>query len=150
MIGRSCYVPGATVNSRRCIGSSKTIALLIGGLLVLTSCGPGSDTELDATKLTLELQYRLTSEPTANLEGQPGAAPAGAAIVCRLSEDHDWRVGEGEAGPDGGFEIVLDARPWPFESLAERGLATLNQSVECKADDGPWVHPLREPRVAVE
>jgi hypothetical protein len=126
------------------------MAMLAGVLATSAGCGRNADVELDATKLTFELQYRLAGAPTANLEGQPGAAPAGASIDCRLAQDHDWRVGEGEARQDGGFDITLDARPWPFESLAPDNLSTLNQTIECRAEDGPWVHPLREPRIAVE
>jgi hypothetical protein len=126
------------------------LSLLAGSLAALPGCGRGNDVELDATKLTFELQYRLAGEPSANLEGLRGAAPSGASIVCRLAQDRDWRVGEGEAGQNGGFDITLDARPWPFESLAPDNLATLNQSIECRAEDGPWVHPLREPRISVE
>lgn len=128
---------------------SRSALLMILLLAVSANCG-GSDVKLDATKLTLEFAYRLEGEPTANLEGQPGAAPSGASIVCRRAADHDWRLGDGEAAADGSFDIPLDARPFPLDEISSETFNTLNDAVQCRAESGPWVSPLRQPRIAIE
>ena len=51
--------------------------------LIITS--RGDETELVATRMTLELTYPTSGEPTANLEGQPDAAPSNARITCRAT-----------------------------------------------------------------
>lgn len=114
--------------------------------LIITS---GNDaTELSATRMTLELTYPTSGGPMANLEGQPDAAPANARITCRSTSD-DGRLGEGRADGDGAFDIALDANSWPLESIAGDTYEKLNATLECRAGTGPWVQPLRPPRVAI-
>jgi hypothetical protein len=114
--------------------------------LIVTSGDDGA--ELEATRMTLELTYPTSGEPTANLEGQPDAAPAGARITCRATSD-DSRLGEGRAAEDGSFDIPLDAAPWPLDSLSGAAYQQLNTMLECRASTGPWTQPLRPPRVAI-
>lgn len=114
--------------------------------LIITS--RGDDTELEATRMTLELTYPTTGDPTANLEGQPNSAPSSARITCRATSD-DQRLGEGRAADEGSFDIALDPARWPLESITGDAYQTLNTTLECRAGNGPWVQPLRPPRVAI-
>jgi hypothetical protein len=127
------------------------IALFAGALVVtflLIRSGGDDAATLDATKLTLELSYPVNAAPIANLNGQPGAAPDGATITCRATSGKQ-RIGQGEAGGDGAFDVSLDAAQWPLDTLTRDGYATLNQTLECRAGTGDWVHPLRQPRVKI-
>jgi hypothetical protein len=124
-----------------------TFAALLA--VVLIASRGGSGTRLDATKLTLELTYSSDEFPTVNLEGQPEAAPAGARIVCRREDDADFRIGDGVAGEDGSFDLPLDGRAFPDDVPTNDEFRTLNQSVECRADEGSWVQPLRPARISV-
>lgn len=117
--------------------------------VVLIASGRNEGTRLDATRLTLELAYSDTAAPSVNLEGQPEAAPAGVRITCRLEDNHDFRIGAGEAGEDGSFDIPLDGRAFPEDVPTNDIFRALNSTVECQADDGKWVQPLRPPRIAV-
>jgi hypothetical protein len=108
----------------------------------------GDETELEATRMTLGLIYPTSGEPTANVEGQPGAAPSGARITCRSTSD-DSRLGEGRAADDGSFDIALDPTLWPLDALTGAAYQQLNTTLECRAATGPWTQPLRPPRVAV-
>jgi hypothetical protein len=114
--------------------------------LIITS--GGDDPELEATLMTLELQYPTTGDPTANLEGQPGAAPGNARVSCRATSDHS-KLGEGRATAGGSFDIPLDASPWPLDSITGDVYKTLNTTLECRAGTGPWTQPLRPPRVGI-
>jgi hypothetical protein len=114
--------------------------------LILTSGGDGA--ELAGTRMTLELAYPTTGEPTASLEGQPGAAPAGARIACRATSDNR-QLGADRAAADGSFDVALEASAWPLDGLSGGAYDRLNETVECRVSGGPWVSPLRPPRVAV-
>lgn len=114
--------------------------------LIITS--RGDETELEATRMTLELTYPTTGNPTANLEGQVDAAPSGARITCRATSDAH-RLGEGRATGDGAFDIALDAATWPLDEISGAAYQTLNATLECRAGTGPWTQPLRPPRVAI-
>jgi hypothetical protein len=114
--------------------------------LIITS--RGDETELVATRMTLELTYPTSGEPTANLEGQPDAAPSNARITCRATSD-DRRLGEGRAAGDGSFDIPLDPESWPLDTISGTAYQTLNATLECRAGTGPWIQPLRPPRVAI-
>ncbi|MDQ3549259.1 MAG: hypothetical protein M3439_10640 [Chloroflexota bacterium] len=114
--------------------------------LIITS--RGDETELEATRMTLELTYPTTGNPTANLEGQMNAAPAGARITCRATSD-ERRLGEGRATGDGAFDIALAAATWPLDDISGDAYQALNTTLECRAGTGPWTQPLRPPRVAI-
>ncbi len=114
--------------------------------LIITS--RGDETQLEATRMTLELTYPTTGEPTASLEGQPDAAPADARVTCRSTRDND-RLGDGRASGDGSFNIALDPAIWPLESISGDSYEQLNSTLECRSGTGPWVQPLRPPRVAI-
>ena len=116
---------------------------------ILIASGRDSGTKLDATKLTLELTYSGSDAPAVNLEGQPQAAPVGARITCRREDNHDFRIGDGEAGEDGSFDIELDGRAFPEDVPNHDIFRTLNDTVQCRADSGDWVQPLRPPRVTI-
>lgn len=120
------------------------LGLTIG--LIITS--RGDETRLEATRMTLELSYPTVGDPTANLEGQPGAAPANTRITCRATSDNHL-LGEGRAIDDGSFDITLDPAYWPLDSLTGTAFPTLNTTVECRAGTGTWIQPLRPPRVAI-
>ena len=114
--------------------------------LIITS--RADETELEATRMTLELTYPTTGEPIANLEGQPDAAPSESRITCRAT-DNDRRLGEGRAAADGSFDIALDATTWPLDNITRDSYQQLNTTVECRAGTGPWTEPLRPPRVVI-
>lgn len=125
------------------------VALAGIAAVILIASGRDSGTKLDATKLTLELAYSGGEAPAVNLEGQPEAAPAGARITCRREDNHDFRIGDGEAGEDGSFDIPLDGRAFPEDVPNSEVFRALNDTVQCRADSGDWVQPLRPPRIAV-
>ena len=58
---------------------------------------------------------------------------------------------------DGGIEtriayesdIPLDPDLWPLDTISGAAYQTLNATLECRAGTGPWVQPLRPPRVAI-
>lgn len=124
------------------------LAVAAGVTIGLIITSRGDETELEATRTTLELTYPTAGDPTANLEGQPGAAPSDARITCRAT-DNQRRLGEGRATDDGSFEIALDPAAWPLDSISGDTYQTLNSTLECRAGTGPWVQPLRPPRVAI-
>jgi hypothetical protein len=126
------------------IALAAAVGLTVG--LIITS--RGDEAKLEATRMTLELSYPTSGEPSANLEGQPDAAPSNARITCRATSDNHV-LGEGRAADDGTFDIPLDATHWPLESLTGTAYPTLNTTLECRAGTGPWVQPLRPPRVAI-
>jgi hypothetical protein len=117
---------------------------------VLAACG-GDDARLEAAKLTLDLRYPHSGPAQASVSGQPEAAPGGAKITCRSARDgeDERELGEGEAENDGSFVVEIDADAYPLEALAGQ-FYELNQTLECRAGDGDWVHPLRPPNVAIE
>lgn len=127
------------------------VLVAIAGIvaIILIASGRNSGTTLDATRLTLELAYSTSDAPTVNLEGQPEAAPAGAHVICRREDNHDFRIGEGVVGPDGSFDIALDGRAFPEDVPTNDVFRTLNSTVQCHADSGEWVTPLRPARIAV-
>lgn len=114
--------------------------------LIITS--RSDETELEATRMTLELTYPTTGERTANMEGQPNAAPSNARIVCRATSN-EQRLGEGRASGDGSFDIALDPEIWPLDAISSGAFESLNETLECRAGTGPWIQPLRPPRVAI-
>ena len=118
------------------------------GIFVLISSGDDDPIELNASLLTLELGYPISGEPTAVLSGEATAAPPGAPVTCRRTADKQ-ALGEGEARDDGSIALPLDASAWPIESLSGDAWKTLNDSLECRAGSGPWVQPLRQPRIAI-
>jgi hypothetical protein len=127
------------------------IALFAGALVVtflLIRSGGDDAATLDATKITLELSYPVDAAPIATLNGQPGAASDGATIACRATSGKQ-RIGQGEAGDDGAFDVPLDAAQWPLDALTRENYTTLNQTLECRAGTGDWVQPLRQPRVKI-
>jgi hypothetical protein len=124
------------------------LAAAAGVTIGLIITAGGDETELEATRMTLELIYPTSGEPSANVEGQPGAAPSGARITCRSTSD-DSRLGEGRAADDGSFDIALDPTLWPLDALTGAAYQQLNTTLECRAATGPWTQPLRPPRVAV-
>jgi hypothetical protein len=138
--------------------SSRPARLLAPALLAFLAAGAvavallvtrgGDEVELDARKLMLELAYPPAGAVTAVIDGQPEAAPAGARVSCRTTDDRR-ALGQGRAAADGSLRIELDAAPWPLESLTGDAWQTLNQTLECRAESGPWVQPLRPPYVAV-
>jgi hypothetical protein len=137
--------------SRSLLPIAIAVSLFAGALIVtfiLIRSGGNDDATLDATKMTLELSYPVGASATANLNGQAGAAPAGAPITCRVASSKQ-RIGQGEAGDDGSFDITLDAATWPLESLSRDGYTQLNKTLECRAGSGDWVTPLRQPRVKI-
>ena len=93
-----------------------TVTLI--AMLLIAACSRGADVELDATKLTLELHYSLDAAAQGSISGSGWSGAGWRVGHLPPRRDHDWRVAEGEAAPDGAFELALDARPWPFESLA--------------------------------
>jgi hypothetical protein len=123
-------------------------AVLVGVTLAIIRNRDDGGT-LAATRMTLELSYPLSDDPTAVMDGQPGTAPTGALITCRTVAQPHLRLGEGTAGEDGSFRVQLDPSPWPLESLGGDLYNQLNSSVECRAGTGDWVRPLRPPRVSV-
>lgn len=127
------------------------VLVAIAGIaaVILIASGRDSGTKLDATKLTLELTYSAADVPSVNLEGQPEAAPAGARITCRLEDNHDFRIGDGAAGLDGAFDIPLDGRAFPEDVPTNEIFRLLNTTVQCRADSGEWVEPLRPARITV-
>lgn len=125
---------------------SAALVAVVALAVLLAACG-GRGPKLDATKLTLELAYPPAGDPTAALTGQATAAPDGAKITCRLT-DGRRALGTGKAERGGAFSVPLDATAFPLEQLP-RQASDINKSIECRAGDGPWVHPLRPPRVAV-
>jgi len=123
-------------------------AVLIGVTLAIIR-NRDSGERLVGARMTLELSYPVTDDPLAVMEGQPGAAPSGAAVACRTFAQPNLRLGEGVAAGDGSFRIELDPAPWPLESLGSDLYNQLNSSIECRAGTGDWVRPLRPPRVSV-
>jgi|GEM_PF-1773224 len=114
--------------------------------LILTS---GDDeAALEPTRMTLELTYPTAGEPTANLEGQPDAAPGDVRITCRATSDNT-PLGDGRSAEDGSFDIALDATHWPLDTITGETYQQLNTTLECRASTGPWTQPLRPPRVAI-
>lgn len=118
------------------------------GIFVLISSNQDDPIELNASLLTLELAYPVGGEPTALLSGQRTAAPPGAPVACRRTSDQ-LSLGEGESRDDGSIALPLDASTWPVEALTGDAWKTLNDSLECRAGSGPWVNPLRQPRIAI-
>jgi hypothetical protein len=123
-------------------------AILIGVTLAIIRNREGGG-QLAGALMTLELRYPLTSEPVAFMDGQRGAAPSGALVICRTVAQPHLRLGEGTADADGSFRVELDPSPWPLDSLGSDLYNQLNSSIECRADRGDWVRPLRPPRVSV-
>lgn len=115
--------------------------------LLAAACG-GDDARIDATLLRLELRYPVHGSPDLRVTGQEAAAPRGATISCRTTDDEKRLLGSVEAGEDGSFQLVLDADTYPVNALAGDFMA-LNATLECRADGGPWVSPLRAPLVAI-
>ncbi len=124
------------------------LAIAAGVTIGLIITSRGDETALEATRMTLELTYPTAGDQTANLEGQPNAAPANVRIVCRATSD-EQRLGEGRATGDGSFDIPLDPAIWPLDAISGSSFETLNETLECRAGTGPWVQPLRPPRVAI-
>lgn len=124
------------------------LAAAAGVTIGLIISSRGDETSLEATRMTLELTYPTSGEPTANIEGQPDTAPSDARITCRSTSD-DRRLGEGRAAGDGSFDILLDPAAWPLDTISGAAYQTLNATLECRADTGPWIQPLRPPRVAI-
>lgn len=118
------------------------------GILLLISTQSDDPVELNASLLTLELAYPVVGEHSAVLDGQATSAPPGASVACRTNPDKR-PLGEGEARDDGSIVLPLDASPWPLESLSGDAWKTLNDTLECRAGTGPWVQPLRQPRIAI-
>jgi hypothetical protein len=119
------------------------------GLMLFIIRTRTDETGLSAARMTLVLNYPITSEPTAMMEGQPEAAPAGARISCRTTAQPHLLLGESVANADGSFAVTLDASPWPLESLGSNLYQQLNGSIECRSGNSSWVRPLRPPRVSV-
>ncbi len=117
-------------------------------ILLLISTRDDDPVELNASLLTLELAYPVSGEPTATLNGQPTAAPPNAPVSCRAMSDKR-SLGEGEARDDGSVQLLLDNSLWPLESLTGDAWKSLNNTLECRAGTGPWVQPLRQPRIAI-
>lgn len=115
---------------------------------VLTAACGSDGAKIDATLLRLELRYPVHSAPDLRVTGQEAAAPRGATISCRTTDDEKRLLGSVEAGDDGSFQLVLDAETYPVNTLAGDFMA-LNATLECRADSGPWVSPLRAPLVAI-
>lgn len=124
------------------------LAAAVGVTIGLIITSRGDESALEATRMTLELAYPTGGDPTANIEGQVDAAPAGARITCRATGD-EGRLGEGRASGDGSFDISLDAGNWPLGEITGDAYQTLNTTLECRAGTGPWTQPLRPPRVAI-
>ena len=124
------------------------LAVAAGVTIGLIITSRGDESELEATRMTLELTYPTTGAPTASLEGQPDAAPSDARITCRSTAD-DLRLGDGRAAADGSFNIALDPATWPLDNISGESYQQLNATLECRAGTGPWVQPLRPPRVAI-
>jgi hypothetical protein len=119
-------------------------ALLLG---TLSGCG-GSAAELDAALLRLELRYPVAGDPDLRITGQEASAPRGSTVSCRTTGDDAMALGRVAANENGSFEISLDADAYPMNALTGDFMA-LNSTVECRADGGPWVSPLRPPLVAI-
>jgi hypothetical protein len=115
-------------------------------LLALAACGGGGP-KLNAARITLELAYPPTGQPTATLDGQPAAAPGHIRVACRLT-DGGKALGTGAAEADGSFALPLDADAFALAGLPATP-GQINQLLECRAGDGPWVTPLRPPRVSI-
>ena len=115
-------------------------------LLAFSACG-GRGPELAAATMTLELAYPLGGASSARMIGTPKTAPSGARVTCRLTAG-GRKVGESKAASDGSFALELDPAAFPFEAMP-RPPSEINASVECRAGDGPWVSPLRPPRVLI-
>jgi hypothetical protein len=113
----------------------------------LPACG-GGGTELDAALLRLELRYPVTGEPDLRITGQGASAPRGATVSCRLTAENKPALGRIDVNEDGSFELALEAETYPMNSLSG-DFMDLNRTVECRADGGPWVSPLRPPLVAI-
>jgi hypothetical protein len=124
----------------RCVGLATVV------LLLLVACGGGGP-KLNAAKLTLELAFPPTGQPTATLRGQPAAAPGGIRVACRLTDGRK-ALGTGAAEADGSFTLPLDADAFALANLPARP-GDINQLLECRAGDGAWVSPLRPPRVSI-
>jgi hypothetical protein len=124
-------------------------ARLIGlatAVLLLVACGGGGP-KLNAAKVTLELAYPPTGQPTATLNGQPAAAPGHMRVACRLTEGGK-ALGTGAAEADGSFALPLDTGAFALAGLPATP-GDINKRLECRAGDGAWVSPLRPPRVSI-
>ena len=122
-------------------------AILTGAaLMFLVGCGGGGP-KLNAAKVTLELAFPPTGQPTATLRGQPAAAPGHIRVACRLTAG-GRALGTGAAEADGSFALPLDADAFALADLPARP-GDINQLLECRAGDGAWVNPLRPPRVSI-
>jgi hypothetical protein len=125
----------------------RQLILACTALLALAGCGD-SGAELDAALLRLELRYPVSGQPDLRITGQDASAPRGATIVCRTTGDERVPLGRADANEDGSFEIALDDAAYPMNELSG-DFMDLNRTLECRADGGPWVSPLRPPLVAI-
>ena len=126
--------------------SARRISLIGTLLLALAACG-GDGPKLNAAKLTLELAYPPSGQPTATVNGQPAAAPGHIRVACRLT-DGGKALGTGAAEADGSFALPLDADAFALADLPAKP-GDINKLLECRAGDGAWVSPLRPPRVSI-
>jgi hypothetical protein len=126
--------------------NARLVCLAGVALLALVACGGGGP-KLDASKLTLELAYPPTGQPSAALTGQAQAAPGHIRVSCRLT-DGDKALGTVAAEADGSFVLPLDADAFELAELPPTP-GDINKLLECRAGDGAWVRPLRPPRVSI-
>jgi hypothetical protein len=147
--GREPVVAGLSRNELAMLAAVLLFAVVLGTTLFLVR-NRDEEAQLAGARMTLVLAYPITADPVASMQGQPGAAPANARISCRTVALPQRILGQGIANADGSFEILLDPAPWPLESLGNDLYNQLNSSIECRAGgSGPWVRPLRPPRVSV-
>lgn len=121
-------------------------ALWLALTMTLSACG-GSKAELDAALLRLELRYPVAGQPDLRVTGQAASAPSGATVSCRATGERQT-LGRVAAAEDGSFQIPLAPEAYPMKQLAG-DFMDLNRTLECRADSGPWVSPLRPPLVAI-
>jgi hypothetical protein len=141
-------IAGLSRNELAMIAAVLLFAVVLGTTLFLIR-NRDEAADLAGARMTLVLSYPIVAEPIASMEGQPEAAPANARVSCRTTSAPQRIIGQGVANADGSFTIPLDASPWPLDSLGNDLYNQLNSSVECRAGNGPWVRPLRPPRVSV-
>lgn len=115
-------------------------------VVVLSGCGGGGP-KLDAAKVRLELRYPVAADPDLRIIGQESSAPRGATVSCRTTDER-LPLGRAVAAEDGSFVLVFTAPVFPLEALSG-DFMDLNRVVECRANGGPWVSPLRPPLVAI-
>jgi hypothetical protein len=124
--------------------------LILLTLILLAACGGDDGDRLDATRMTLELRFPHVGPAEAVLSGRPNAAPEGVTVVCRKTDGDQRELGRAAAGGDGAFRVPLDPTAYPVDIVAGGQYMELNQTLECRTGDGPWVKPLRPPLVAIE